>query len=117
MAKSSSSSSEQESVSGEPASCSGVSLTAAVLTHGGHHEDSLYMDDATAAASQQAEGDDEDGEREGGRERGRKRVPCENGGERVGGVLLKSPPSRGVRRRARHSPPKKRASECQYTIL
>ena len=110
MAKSSSS--EQESVSGEPASCSGVSLTAAVLTYGGHHEDSLYMDDATAAASQQAEGDDE-----GERGRGRKRVPCENGGEGVGDILLKSLPSRGVRRRARHSPPKKRASECQYTIL
>ena len=130
MAKSSNNS-ERESISGESAaSCSGVSLTAAILTHPtvGHQEDSaddINTNTATvgpgagAAAgagivSQQAGG--EEGER--GRGKGRKRAPCENGeggeeeeGERGrrSGVL----PSRSGRRRTRNSPSKKRESEWQ----
>ena len=97
MAKSSNS--EQESISGESVSCSGVSLTAAVLTHAGHQEDSID-DTATAVVSQQPGGE---GEREGGK--GKKRVPFENreGGEGSG--------VRAMRRRSRHSPSKKRESE------
>ena len=99
MAKSSNS--EQESISGEPASCSGVSLTAAVLTHAGHQEDSI---DDTVSQQAGGEGEGNEGERGG---RGRKGVPCENGEGDDGGVL----PSRAVRRRPRHSPSKKRESE------
>ena len=100
MSMAKSSNSEQESISGESVSCSGVSLTAAVLTHAGHQEDSI--DDTTTAVVSQPAG--EEGERERGG-RGRKRVPCENG--EGSGVL----PSRAVRRRSRHSPSKKRESE------
>ena len=96
MAKSSNS--EQESISGEQGSCSGVSLTAAVLTHAGHQEDSID-DTATVVGSQQAGGDG-DGERGG---RGRKRVPGDNG---EGGEE-----GRTGKRRARNSPSKKRESE------
>ena len=101
MAKSSNS--DQESISGGTASCSGVSLTAAVLTHAGHQEDSI--DDAV---SQQAGVEGESGEEERGG-RGRKRVPCENGKEEGEDSVQ---PSRAVRRRLRHSPSKKRESEC-----
>ena len=105
MSMAKSSNSEQESISGESVSCSGVSLTAAVLTHAGHQEDST--DDTTTAVVSQQPGGGEEGERERGG-KGRKRVPFENreGGE-GSGVL----PSRAVRRRSRHSPSKKRESE------
>ena len=129
MAKSSNNS-ERESISGESAaSCSGVSLTAAILTHPtvGHQEDSaddINTNTTTVGpgagggggggiVSQQAGGE------EGERGRGRKRAPCENGkggeeeeeGERGrrSGVL----PSRSGRRRARNSPSKRRESEWQ----
>ena len=104
MAKSSNS--EQESISGEPGSCSGVSLTAAVLTHAGHQEDSIDDNTTTVVGSQQAGGEG-DGERG-----GRKRVPGENGeGEEEEGSGNLLPLRTTGKRRARNSPSKKRESE------
>lgn len=97
-------SSERESVSGGAGSCSGASLTAAVLTHI-HHEDS----ESSVCSNRESVGDGE-GERigaGGGGEGGE--VETHANGE----VVLRSP-SRALRRRSKHSPSKKRESECIY---
>lgn len=87
--------SEGESVSGEAASCSGASLTAAVLTH-------IHHDDSESSVCSNCESD---GERGGSRAGEGEVELCENGG-----AVLKSP-SRVLRRRSKHSPSKKRESE------
>ena len=88
--------SECESVSGGAASCSGASLTAAVLTH-------VHQDDSESSVCSNRESD---GDRGGGGRVGEGEVElCENGR-----AVLKSP-SRSLRRRSKHSPSKKRESE------
>ena len=98
LGKSSNEDSVCESVSGGAASFSGASLTAAVLTHV-HHDDS----ESSVCSNRESDGD-----RGGGREEGGEREVelCENGG-----AVLKSP-LRTLRRRSKHSPSKKRESEC-----
>lgn len=105
--------SDQESISEElePASCSGVSLTAAVLTHVGQPEDSMDDGAATATAASQLVG------RDGKNEERKKGAPGddEEGRVRRGGVesnsklLLVS----ATKRQKRHSPTRKRESKHQ----
>ena len=92
--------SECESVSGGAASCSGASLTAAVLTHV-HHDDS----ESSVCSNRESDGDGEGG-----------RAGEVEGELRENGGAISKSPLRSLRRRSKHSPSKKRESECTVTF-
>lgn len=111
-------SSEQESVSAGSesrceisGSCSGASLTAAVLTH-------VHLEDSEGREAIPSDGNGGNGE-------SKRESIGEGEGERRGGTcevnekvaaILKSP-QRTTRRRSKHSPSKKRESECSVNFL
>ena len=101
-----SSDSVQESLSvdtdsrcGVSGSCSGASLTAAVLTHVNHEDSEERGTTPESKCESIGEGEGE----------------CK-GNEKSAAILLKSP-QRSVRRRSKHSPSKKRESECLHTSI
>lgn len=109
-------SSEQESVSAGSesrceisGSCSGASLTAAVLTH-------VHLEDSEGREAIPSDGNGGNGEskRESIGEGERRGGVCEVN-EKVA-AILKSP-QRTTRRRSKHSPSKKRESECSVNFL
>ena len=89
---------DTESRCGLSGSCSGASLTAAVLTHVNHEESEERA--VTPGSKGESIGEGE-GEGDGGE--------CKV--DEKAAAILKSP-QRSLRRRSKHSPSKKRESEC-----